>query len=80
MGILKIGDLELCPDCIKKRVGIYNFNNRCCRAKHTLSMPVKSQEDKFNSCLEKYGKGYVDQLKMDMRRMEQYKKSVEFEQ
>lgn len=61
-------DLELCEYCLKKTITyVYDFNRRCCRARHTLTMPKEKQIEKLKRMAEKYGREFAEQHRADVR-------------
>ena len=59
--------LELCAMCKAHRTYQYDFDKRCCRARHTLSMNKAMRQAKYHLLRDRYGDGYARQAKADVR-------------
>jgi hypothetical protein len=55
MGILKIGDMELCDLCREWVTGEYDLSLRCCRARHVTSLPKAHRDNAYAVDREKNG-------------------------
>ena len=73
---LKISDLEICQTCIDGTSHQYDFNLRCCRARHSLSMSKPMRQTKYARLAEKYGAEYAQQHVRDVGLLYQFMQST----
>jgi hypothetical protein len=59
--------LELCDMCKHQRTFRYDFDRRCCRARHTLAMNKSMRQAKYALVNEKYGEDTLRQLVADVK-------------
>jgi len=72
---LKIGTLEVCEVCRSGKRFLYDFNLRCCRARHTLTMPKAMRQKKYQQMYGKHGREYTEQLISDVQAIYQLQQS-----
>ena len=72
---LKIGSLEVCEMCLKGKSLAYNFNKRCCRARHMLTLPKAIRKVKYDRIFDKRGREYTEELIADVKRIYQLQQS-----
>ena len=59
--------LELCDKCKGGVTYQYDFNKRCCRARHTLELDRPRREAQYARLLKTDGRAYVDQRIADVK-------------
>jgi hypothetical protein len=59
--------LELCDKCKSRVTYQYDFNKRCCRARHTLELDRPRREAQYARLLETKGREYVNQRIADVK-------------
>jgi hypothetical protein len=62
-------ELECCPICRAGPSGVsfvYDFNRRCRRARHALTLSERGRQEKYERLAEKYGPEHAEQLRRDV--------------
>lgn len=70
---LKIDDLVVCETCLSGKMFEFDFNKRCCRARHTLHLNKTMRKEKYAKLAQNHGKEYADQHISDVQRMHRLK-------
>ena len=74
---LKIGDMELCEDCISGKTYKYDLNKRCCRARHMLNQSKPLRQKRYEYVAVNEGKHKAEELISDVKAMYAYKQAAE---
>ena len=61
--------MELCQMCQHQRTFRYDFDRRCCRARHALAMNKAMRQSRYALVKAKHGEDAVRQLIGDVRQL-----------
>jgi hypothetical protein len=68
--------MELCEHCKSGVTYQYDFNKRCCRARHTLQLDKPRRAALYARLLEKEGREYTEQRMADVKALHRYRSGV----